>query len=320
MGEYPQQPKPLQRVTNTWLLISMRLALGLIVVAYGAGYYLAKRKHIKANRLNLFVFPLMLFGLTTLPGVKWLHLKDAVNLKKDLKNNLSPKQDTLKRVRITNDLEIVRLSRNAYMHVSWITMAPYGRFSDNGLIYINNREAVIMDTPMNDTLSRFLLDWFSRKFPDVKIKAVIVNHFHDDCLGGLSAFHEKGISSYANYLTNESITADSIEKPQHTFTDKHTLQIGNENIESRYFGEAHSKDNIVSWIPAEKILFGGCMVKALGASRGNVADANLQQWSKTIQRVKNAYSNAAIVIPGHGDPGGVDLLDYTIKMFEQDAK
>src|SRR5687767_13925095 len=200
-------------------------------------------------------------------------------------------QDSLKRIRITDDLEIIQLSKNAYLHVSWVTMAPYGRFSDNGLIYINNKEAVVMDTPMNDTLSGLLLDWFSKTFPGVTIKAVVINHFHDDCLGGLRSFHERGISSYANYMTNESIKSDSVVKPQQTFTGMQTLRIGKQNIENRYFGEAHSKDNIVTWIPSEKILFGGCMIKALDAGRGNLADANLKQWSATVQRVKAAYGN-----------------------------
>jgi metallo-beta-lactamase class B len=62
------------------------------------------------------------------------------------------------------------------------------------------------------------------------------------------------------------------------------------------------------------------MIKALGSGRGNVADANLKEWSKTVQRVKAVYGNALIVIPGHGEKGGTDLLDYTIKMFEKDAQ
>ena len=90
------------------------------------------------------------------------------NLKKDLENKFGPvaaDQDTLKRIRVNDDLEIVPLSKNTYMHVSWVTMAPYGRFSDNGLIYVNDKEAVFMDTPMNDSVSNILLDWFEKIFP-----------------------------------------------------------------------------------------------------------------------------------------------------------
>lgn len=229
-------------------------------------------------------------------------------------------QNTLKTIRITDDLVIIPLSKNAYLHVSWITVAPFGRFTDNGLIYISDKEAVVMDTPINDTLGNLLLDWFAKTFPDVAIKAVIVTHFHGDCLGGLRSFHERGITSYANYMTNECIKSDSVVKPQKTFTDQMTLRIGKQTIENRYFGEGHSKDNIVTWIPAENILFGGCMIKALGADRGYIGDANLRQWSATVRKVKAAYGKAKFVIPGHGNHGGIALLDYTIKMFEKEAK
>jgi metallo-beta-lactamase class B len=83
---------------------------------------------------------------------------------------------------------------------------------------------------------------------------------------------------------------------------------------------AHSPDNIVTWIPGEKILFGGCMVKAMDAGRGNHSDANLQQWSATISKVKKEFPQAKIVISGHGDHGGTELLDYTIKMFAGEVK
>lgn len=232
---------------------------------------------------------------------------------------VSVAQDSTKIIRITNDLEVIQLSKNAYLHVSWVTRAPFGRFSDNGLIYINNGEAAIMDTPMNDTLGNLLLDWFEKTFPGVTIKAVIATHFHDDCLGALRSFHERGITSYANYMTNE-LLPDSVVKPQKTFRSMQVLRIGKTSIINHYIGEAHSKDNIVTYIPSEKILFGGCMVKEIDAGPGYLGAANLKQWSATVRKVKAAYPNATIVIPGHGIHGGTELLDYTIKMFEKDAR
>jgi metallo-beta-lactamase class B len=214
----------------------------------------------------------------------------------------------------------VPLSANAFMHVTWVTMAPYGRFTDNGLIYINKKKAVIVDTPMNDTLSDLLLKWFKKTFPKVEIVAVVVTHFHDDCIGGLRAFHKAKIPSLGHKLTNELLKGDSVEKVQGTMGTTALFSLGDAIISCNYYGPAHSPDNIVTWIDKEKILFGGCMIKALDAGRGNLSDANLQQWSATVSKVKKEFPDAKIVIPGHGDPGGIALLDYTIKMFEGDAK
>ena len=79
-------------------------------------------------------------------------------------------------------------------------------------------------------------------------------------------------------------------------------------------GEAHTKDNIVTWIPSEHILFGGCQVKSLGSAKGNLADANVDAWSETTRRIKAAYKDARIVVPGHGMPAR-RTLDYTIRLF-----
>ncbi len=50
---------------------------------------------------------------------------------------------------------------------------------------------------------------------------------------------------------------------------------------------------------------------------GYLGDANTDQWAATVQQIKLKYPNAEIVIPGHGKPGGTELLEYTIKLFEE---
>ena len=74
--------------------------------------------------------------------------------------------------------------------------------------------------------------------------------------------------------------------------------------------------NVVSYFPKENILFGGCLIKELQATKGYLGDANVGEWSSTVEKVKQQYPNVKIVIPGHGKIGGKDLLDFTIKLFE----
>lgn len=38
--------------------------------------------------------------------------------------------------------------------------------------------------------------------------------------------------------------------------------------------------------------------------------------SATVELVKHKYGKANIIIPGHGKPGGIELLDYTIDLFK----
>ncbi len=96
------------------------------------------------------------------------------------------------------------------------------------------------------------------------------------------------------------------------------LTVGSKKVITEYLGEGHTKDNVVGYFPAEKVLFGGCLIKAVGAGKGNLEDANTKAWSETVRQVQSKYHEAEIVIPGHGKYGGQELLTYTIEMFGKD--
>ena len=219
---------------------------------------------------------------------------------------------------IAEGLSVIKLTDNVYQHVSDLETTDFGKVKCNGLIYLNGNDAIICDTPTNDILSSDLLGWLKTNHPRIKIKAVIINHFHTDCLGGLKAFHDAGISSYSHERTKAllELKGDTSNTPQFFFSTSLEITVGNKKIINYYPGEAHTLDNIITWIPSEKTIFGGCMVKSMNAGKGNLADANVEAWPGTIERIKSFCPSARIVVPGHGDAGGQELLDYTIALFK----
>jgi metallo-beta-lactamase class B len=221
----------------------------------------------------------------------------------------------------SDNLEIYALTANTYVHQSYLQTEQWGKVSCNGLIYINKGEAVVFDTPPTDSVSFELIHWIQTK-AHAKIVAIVVNHWHGDCLGGLGVFHRNGIASYSSIYTQTLAQKDSVNHtvvPQHGFSDSLMLVIGNKYVTNYFFGEGHTSDNIVSYIPSEKVLFGGCIIKALGASKGNLSEANVKAWPITVAKIKTALPAIQIVVPGHGKPGDASLLDYTIQLF-QDKK
>lgn len=219
---------------------------------------------------------------------------------------------------VSENLEIQQLSENTFIHRTFLTLDNGVTFPCNGLIYAKNGEAIVFDTPPNDATSEELISYIETTL-NSKVKAVVVNHFHIDCLGGLRSFHQSGIKSYASNRTIEFAKRDTIMKPeipQIGFDTLLVLKLGDAEVENRFLGEAHTKDNIISYIPEDKVLFGGCMIKEIGAGNGNLADANLSSWSETVKRVKNTFPNAKYIVPGHGKVGNQKLFDYTIEMFE----
>lgn len=214
-------------------------------------------------------------------------------------------------------LKIIPISEHSFVHVSYLYTSEYGKVPCNGLLYINNGEAVVFDTPIDPEASKELITWLSKN-KNSKVSAVVINHFHLDCLGGLETFHESDIPSYGNNETIKLAKTDGATVPQNGFDLQNELNVGGKKIVNRHFGEAHTADNIISYIPDEELIFGGCMIKSLNAQKGNLNDANISEWSNTVEKIKIQYPNLKIVIPGHGEYGDAELLDYTIQLFKTD--
>jgi metallo-beta-lactamase class B len=212
------------------------------------------------------------------------------------------------------DLVITQISENSFEHTSFKQTNDFGNVPCNGLIVTNSKEAIVFDTPTNNKGAEELIEWIKETL-HCKINAVIPSHFHDDCLGGLKAFDVKNIPSYAYFKTIELAKEQNFVVPSNSFRDSLILKVGTENIIAKFFGEGHTKDNVVGYFPAENILFGGCLIKELDASKGYLGDANIADWSGTVEKVKKEYPYVKIIVPGHGQYGNKKLLGYTIKLF-----
>lgn len=212
-------------------------------------------------------------------------------------------------------LIVTQVAEHSYVHTSYLQTNDFGNVPCNGLIVSSNNEAIIFDTPTSNEGSKELLNWIEGALKS-KVKAIVPTHFHNDCLAGLKFFEENKIPSYAYFKTIELAKENNYTTPQNSFTDSLILKVGNEPVIVKFFGEGHTKDNIVGYFQADNILFGGCLLKELKASKGYTGDANLAEWSNTVTKVKATYPSLKTVVPGHGKQGGSALLDYTIKLFE----
>ncbi|HTF20260.1 MAG TPA: subclass B1 metallo-beta-lactamase [Chryseolinea sp.] len=230
-------------------------------------------------------------------------------------DQVSSKNDTL-RYRSEN-LVITQVSQHVYLHTSFLNTQSFGKVDCNGIIVVNDGEAIVFDTPADDKSAEELIE-FAGKQLKAKIRGVIATHFHVDCIGGLKAFHESQIPSYANQSTIDILKSKKVAEviPQHGFESKIDLKIGNRQVHAEYFGAGHTRDNIIGYFADDQVMFGGCLIKANGAGKGNLEDADVVTWPETVRKIKQTYRNVKVVIPGHGNYGGEELLDYTITLFQ----
>jgi len=213
-------------------------------------------------------------------------------------------------------LKIEQISDHSFVHISYLKTNDFGNVACNGMVYINNNEAIIFDTPTTNAASEKLIQWLLEKKVN-NIKAVVATHFHIDCIGGLEPFHKKGIPSYASDTTLQLLKEkNQMIIPHNGFEQQIVFTIGKEKVYTTFYGEGHTVDNVVGHIPSDHVLFGGCLVKSVNAGKGNLEDANVSTWSETIEKIKVENPDLSIVVPGHGKTGGTELLDFTIQLFE----
>ncbi|MDM8002954.1 MAG: subclass B1 metallo-beta-lactamase [Bacteroidota bacterium] len=217
-------------------------------------------------------------------------------------------QDTIK---ISEDLELIRISENALIHVSSAVLPGYGRVFANGLIYTDRHKAYLFDTPWNNAQTELLVTFLEKEMR-LKIKVFVPNHWHEDCMGGMRYLKSRKIRSYASSRTCDIAREKGLPVPDNGFIDSLILNPGKKEILCYFPGAAHSLDNIVVWIASEKILFPGCICKSIDTRNlGNTADGDTASYPTTVEWIIRKFPEAMTVIPGHGSYGGPELLIHT---------
>lgn len=179
------------------------------------------------------------------------------------------------------------------------------------------------------------------KVTDQPIKTIIYTHCHGDHVGGVAGWPEDaeiiahknlpanldkfvipGVEEFRQELEKygedslslkygdsfEERMAMKIRKPDEVFSEIKILEMGKYPVELHYPGTCHTTDNIIVWFPDHKLVHTGDLVfhnRHPFISKSYEADAYL--WLETLKE----WSDKDIekVIPGHGEPGGKELLD-----------
>lgn len=217
------------------------------------------------------------------------------------------------------ELDIKPLAPGVWLHTSWQKAGVWGLVPSNGLIVREGDHVVVVDTAWGAAPSRKLLAWIDREL-QLPVARLIATHFHDDRLGGWEVFAERG----ARIVASERTLALAEVKPTPAF-DLYRLSPGEKlacgSLEILYPGPAHAPDNVVVWLAGERILAGGCAIRAAASGGlGNLSDASIADWAASIARVQAAYPEARLVLPGHGDAGGPELLTHTHELATTAAK
>lgn len=215
---------------------------------------------------------------------------------------------------LSPDLQVRTLAPGIWVHTSWQT---YGgvRVPSNGLLMRDGDGLLMIDTAWGEAVTDSLIDWAEREL-GLGITRAYSTHWHEDRLGGAAVLQRRGIPFYAHPLTVAEARAHDLPAP----TPIAALAVGETAsfgpVEVLYPGPGHTTDNTMVWVPSARLLVGGCAVKgAEAADLGNTADADVAAWPEAMRTAQAAYPDARWVLPGHGDPGGTELLEHTLALL-----
>ncbi len=212
-------------------------------------------------------------------------------------------------ISLSDDLEVELLAPGLWLYRSIFELNDQA-IESNGLLVAGTAGALVIDTPWNDRLTGVLLDWVEAELGGVQ--AVVATHFHADRLGGIAEVHRRGIASYGHAETARLAIESDLPSPRNTFESELQLSTGLHAVELFYPGPGHAPDNSVVWLPDQRVLFGGCLLKAARSrSLGFTGDAVIESWPESLERLLDRYPEAAVVVPGHGEVGGLEIVRHT---------
>lgn len=212
-------------------------------------------------------------------------------------------------VELSPDLYLRRLAPNVWVHTTHSAPAD-GSVPANGLLVLRERDSVLVDTGWTPAQARQLVAW-ARDVARRPVRTAIVTHAHPDRIGGMSALAELGIPVLALDLTAERAKGQGAA-PTETFRGAANV----DGLEVFFPGPGHTPDNVVVWIPKARVLFAGCLVKAASATDlGNLADSDPGAWPASLKAAAGRFPNAQVVVPGHGKPGGPELIAHTLELL-----
>ncbi|MEZ4988082.1 MAG: hypothetical protein R2795_24145 [Saprospiraceae bacterium] len=100
-----------------------------------------------------------------------------------------------------------------WIHRSYTVFEGFGRTPSNGMIYIVDSTCVVFDTPVTTKTTTRLLDYLTQE-RGLQVRALVVNHFHEDCMAGIDSFHSRGIVSYSSKATARRAKTEGLTIPQ----------------------------------------------------------------------------------------------------------
>lgn len=206
----------------------------------------------------------------------------------------------------------------------------YFYVKENSVVYIGSSYVTVIGATWTPQTASALANEIA-KVTTKPIKEVIDTNHDLDRVGGNSYFKSIGARIVSTTMTRDLLKREGelsvelvrrsfpdfpkidIVLPDETYTSDFTLQDG--NIRCIYLGPSHKPDDIFVYLPKEKVLYGGCVLKEM---LGNLDGADLTEYPRTLRKLKRLGLDIATIVAGHFSPvHGPELIDQYLSLLAQ---
>ena len=200
---------------------------------------------------------------------------------------------------------------------------------ENSVVYVGPEHVTVVGATWTPETARLLVNEI-RKVTPKPIREVIVPDYHADRSGGAPFFRSIGAKIVSRRQTADLLKerwdrhmaelqkvysgypAIPLTLPDAVHDGNYELQGG--RVRAIYTGPAHTPDGVFVYFPAERVLYGNCILKE---HLGNLDSADVAEYPKTLLKLKAMNLDYTNIIAGHFSPiHGPDLLDRFLKLLD----
>lgn len=219
--------------------------------------------------------------------------------------------------------EVVALQAQQVSASSWYVQGLSAQGSGANQNFISNAGfvltpagVVVIDALGSPALSQRLVGEI-RKITPLPITHVIVTHYHADHIYGLQTFKALGARILAHRAAGEYLNSEAAQlrlvasreelapwideqtrlvAPDEWLQGDQDLRVGGVLLQVRAVGPSHTPEDLVVYLPQEKVLFAGDLV--FRSRIPYVGKADSRHWIAALDHL--LALDAQIIVPGHG--------------------
>ena len=222
--------------------------------------------------------------------------------------------------------ELVEVTTGVYAYLQ-----PDGGWmlNNTGIVSGQDGSYLLIDTTSTEARNRRLLAAVATISPEPPTALINTHHHGDHTFGNWLMPKQTPIIGHvtcredvlaAGVLVTHVLPGPDyghieVRPPNLTFTDTMTLHVGERRVELIHVGPAHTRSDVLVWLPEERVLFSGDIVFAGG--QPFLVEGSIEGYPKGIAAIRALQPE--ILVPGHGPVIGNDdipvllddLVEYT---------